>query len=130
MKYSKESVMNALRMAGQKIKAFDEAYAERAAKDMGDLGENPLRHMLGASPVFADSQVDADTLLERILGESIIFGARASNAGYRYGLPAAGVVLGGKGIYDITQGLYGAASATPVFGGPEDGQQPGQLPFN
>jgi len=43
----------------------------------------------------------------------------ADNVGVRYGLPAAGVTLAGKGLYDITAS----------FGGGADYQEPGQLPL-
>ena len=41
----------------------------------------------------------------------------ATNIGYRYGLPAAGLTLAGKGLYDLTA----------QFGNAADYQEPGQL---
>jgi hypothetical protein len=73
----------------------------------------PLRDI---NPITSDLKLEDSALL-------------AANIGSRYLLPAGGVTLAGKGLYDLTQGLYAAASATPVFGGPEDGAQPGQLPL-
>lgn len=46
-----------------------------------------------------------------------LFGA--ANFGVRYGLPAAGVTLAGKGLYDLTI----------AFGGGADYQEQGQLPL-
>lgn len=46
-----------------------------------------------------------------------LFGA--ANMGVRYGLPAAGVTLAGKGLYDLTV----------AFGGGADYQEQGQLPL-
>jgi hypothetical protein len=46
-----------------------------------------------------------------------LFGA--ANMGVRYGLPAAGVTLAGKGLYDLTI----------AFGGGADYQEQGQLPL-
>lgn len=43
----------------------------------------------------------------------------AANVGVRYGLPAAGVTLAGKGLYDLTV----------AFGGGADQQERGQLPL-
>jgi len=44
----------------------------------------------------------------------------ADNVGVRYGLPAAGVTLAGKGLFDMTSS----------FGNGADYQEPGQLPLN
>lgn len=130
MSYGRQTLMNALRKAGDRVNEFDRAYAARAAKDMGAIESHPIRHMLGGSAISEIGEVQADSMVERLLGETIAMGARGTNLGYRYGLPTAGVTLAGKGLFDVTQGLYAAASATPVFGGPEDGQQPGQLPLS
>jgi hypothetical protein len=126
----RKQLMDGLRKAGQRLSDFDAAYAERASRDMGSVEKHPLRHLLGASPLSQIGDVQADTLAERILGEGLVLGTKATNIGYRYGLPAAGVTLAGKGLFDITQGLYAMAADTPVFGGPEDGAQPGQLPLS
>lgn len=125
----RNTMMNALRKAGQRLNEFDVAYAKRASRDMGEVEKHPLRQMLGAAPLSEIGDVQADSMIERLLGESLAMGTRATNVGYRYGLPAAGVTLAGKGLYDLSQGLYAAAAETPVFGGPEDGAQPGQLPL-
>ena len=112
--------MNALRMAGQKIKAFDDAYADRVARDIVSVHEYPLRHLLGASPIIEDPQLVADTLMEKLLGYGMIAGTTATNIGYRYGLPAAGVTLAGKGLYDMTA----------AFGNGADYPEEGQLPLS
>ena len=114
----RHQIMDKLRMAGQRINDFDKAYAARAARDMGSLEEYPLRHMLGGSPVFpGNAKVDADSAIERVLGELAILGTRGTNIGYRYGLPAAGVTLGAVALADGISGLYNAASQAPAYRG-------------
>jgi hypothetical protein len=119
----RHQIMDKLRMAGQRINDFDKAYAARAARDMGPREAHPIRHLLGGSPVFpGDASVNADSAVERVLGELALLGARGTNIGYRYGLPAAGVTLGAVGLESILSGLYEGASQVPVM--------PGQLPVN
>ena len=112
--------MDKLRMAGQRVNDFDKAYAARAAQDMGSVSEHPLRHALGGSAISQIGEVEADSMIERVLGEALAMGGRGTNIGYRYGLPAAGLTLGAVGLEDIISGLYDGASQVPVM--------PGQLP--
>lgn len=122
--------MNALRKAGTRLNEFDTAYAERAARDMGVIEDHPIRHMLGGSPISSIS-AEGDSMVEKLIAQSMVAGSIGTNLGYRYGLPAAGVTLAGKGLFDLSQGLYNAAANTPVFGSnPADGSQQGQLPLN
>ena len=116
----RRQIMDKLRMAGQRVNDFDKAYAARVAKDMGPVEQHPLRHSLGASAISEIGEVEADSMIERILGEALVMGARGTNVGYRYGLPAAGLTLGAVGLEDIISGLYDGASQVPVM--------PGQLP--
>jgi len=116
----RKQLMDGLRKAGQKLKAFDDAYAERVAQDIGSVDKYPMRHLLGASPIFENPQLQADTLAERLLGYGMIAGTTATNIGYRYGLPAAGVTLAGKGLYDMTA----------AFGNEADYPEEGQLPLS
>ena len=107
--------MDKLRMAGQRVNDFDKAYAARAAQDMGVIEDHPLRHALGASAVSEIGEVQADSMIERILGEALAMGARGTNIGYRYGLPAAGLTAGAAGLEGIISGLYDEASQVPVI---------------
>ena len=105
MNYGRETVSNLLRKAGQGIIDFDRRYAERVERDMGGVNKSPIRVMLGGTPLSAESEFTGDTRLERIIAGGALAGAYATNAAYRYGLPAAGVTLAGKGLYDLTQGM-------------------------
>jgi hypothetical protein len=143
----RERIMNGLRNAGDKLLNFDERYANAifdgtgGQKVMDDGIVNHIGMISRALPFkesdryFPTSPYEArggygprDEDSQRI-GSRIDKGLIAANVASRYLLPAGGVTLAGKGLYDLTQGLYAAASATPVFGGPEDGAQPGQLPL-
>ena len=128
--------MQQLRKAGQAIKDFDAAYAARASRDMGGEELAPTRTTLGGQPLFgqqsyttrAERNADAQqvrgrdaNMLEHLVGDIgervMVGGMIGTNAGYRYGLPAAGLTLAGKGLYDLTA----------QFGNAADYQEPGQL---
>lgn len=116
----RKQLMDGLRKAGQKIKAFDDAYAERVGRDIGSDEEYPLRKLLSASKVFEDPRIQSDSLREEVLAHLMNAGITATNIGYRYGLPAAGVTLAGKGLYDMTA----------AFGNEADYPEQGQLPLS
>ena len=102
-------------MAGQRVNDFDKAYATRAAQDMGPAAEHPLRVMLGGSAISDIGVEQADSMIEKILGQAIVLGTKGTNLGYRYGLPAAGLTAGAVGLEDIISGLYDGASQVPVI---------------
>jgi len=109
--------MQQLRKAGKAIQDFDAAYATRAEKDMGGAHKSPLKVMLGGSPLSSIGYDDAENIKEHLMGAGFTAGVGATNIGYRYGLPAAGLTLAGKGLYDLTA----------AFGNSADYQEPGQL---
>lgn len=96
--------MLGLRFAAEKLNKFDTAYAERAAKDMGGAHDNPLSVMLGGSPV-SSVDIQGESTLEKAVAVAAQAGIQGTNIGYRYGLPAAGVTLAGKGLFDLTQAM-------------------------
>ena len=106
-----------LRKAGNKIREFDDAYAARVRQDAGKM---PLTALLGGAPLTYGVQtspakelamefakegkgpaskgmVQRHQAVEAATGAGLI----AASAGYRYGLPAAGVTLAGQGLIDI-----------------------------
>jgi hypothetical protein len=148
MAYGRQYMMDQLHRAGRALLDMDLKYANAIYDGTGgDVARNKglLSHLglLGRALPFSETPRYFNTSEYEALGgfgprdaQSQRFG-RAMDAGLmganfasRYLLPAGGVTLAGKGIYDLTQGLYATASATPMFGGPEDGAQPGQLPLN
>ena len=119
--------MLGLRFAGQKLREFDDAYAARAFNDAANI---PIIGMTSAitagmpltyRPQFDTAQEIAMQLAEGGHGparprdvkfaqgaaRAMAAGTMATSAGYRYGLPAAGITLAGKGIYDIATGQDG-----------------------
>lgn len=121
-----------IRKAGSKLREFDEAYAARVRNDSARL---PITQMLGGMPInkikaspaselamiFATEgqgpaskgMIQRHQAMEYASGGAVV----AANAAYRYGLPAAGLTLAGKGLADMTT----------QFGGPADTQEPNQL---
>jgi hypothetical protein len=144
MAYGRQMIMDNLRKAGTAFLDMDERYAKaledrlpvnpNPVQGFGGLGRVvPIREHRGVIPVGSDYEFRGghgpkefkNHIKERMFDHAIL----GANIASRYALPAGGVTLAGKGLYDLTQGLYASASATPVFGGPEDGAQPGQLPL-
>ena len=96
---------------------FDQRYADRVKSDMGGAEARPMGVITGGSSMreLYANPVESDTMLGHVMGNTYRAGATATNLGYRYGLPAAGVTLAGKALYDLT------------FGNEADQQEQGQL---
>jgi len=122
-----------LRKAGNKLREFDDAYAARVRSDSQYLpptqllGGSPITYVVQATPASELAMEMAKETngpvskgaIQRHQGMEYLMGAgvTATSAGYRYGLPAAGMTLAGKGLYDLTAS----------FGGQADQQEPNQL---
>ena len=114
----RKQIMDSLRMAGQKVRNFDDAYASKLAEYIG--GFKPERASLGQGVQAASGLVagvpatrkfaveEESDLLRALMG----YGVPALNAGVRYGVPAAGLI----GLQQGISGLYDMASQTPVMG--------------
>ena len=115
---------SALRMAGQKVRSFDDAYASKVAElingyspkanSMGDTAQNIGLFSAG---IPATRKYDVGDIGNTMPGAQSLhglmgYGVPALNAGVRYGLPAAGAV----GLANGIDGLYNMAAQTPVFG--------------
>ena len=129
--------MDGLRKAGSAFGNFDEKYANAVFDGTG--GDNAMKTFFGnvgmtarAAPIkeldrfFPTSEYEArggygprDAASQRV-GQSMDAGLIAANIASRYLLPAGGITLAGKGLYDLTIG----------FGGGADQQEQGQLPLN
>lgn len=113
--------MQQLRKAGKYLLDKDQQYAQAVATKLGKhaggpvgfVSTVPLRDTL---PNPADR---ADTRAEKVALAAMSAGVGAANVGTRYALPAAGVTLAGKGLYDLTMQL--------AYGGQADQQERGQL---
>ena len=103
-------VMNALRTGGEKFLDFDEKYAHSAGRFGDDsnvakaMRGAPIRDLIGNhqqhGPGFYGNGAAFDIPMNGML-----YGGTAANLLSRYALPAGGVTLAGKGLYDIAAGL-------------------------
>ena len=119
--------MQQLRKAGKALSDFDTAYAARIEKGVLDNMANMpgprgvlegFRGMTSAVPLKDTMKWHgAEDTKEYIQAAALNTGVAAANVASRYMLPAGGVTLAGKGLYDLTT----------MFGGAGDQQEPGQL---
>jgi hypothetical protein len=113
-------MLNRLRKAGEFLRNKDQAYADAVAdlirKHAPESHKGPLM-MTSTAPLF-NTKLDLQgaTGKEALLGRAMQAGVIGTSALSRYALPAGGAVLGVKGAFDLSQGLYNAAAQTPVFG--------------
>ena len=88
------------------IADFDRRYAGKVLENLGGAGKAPIREYLTASPLFDKPGYTPDNDIMSAIAERVVVGGVLGlNAGYRYGLPAAGVTLAGKALFDLT-GAY------------------------
>ena len=96
-------MLGPIRKAGKFLLDKDAQYAARAERDMGGAHKAGIGGMLGAVPLREIPQdMSQMNLKEKAAASAVTAGVAATNVGYRYGLPAAGVTLAGKGLYDLT----------------------------
>jgi hypothetical protein len=129
-----EDKRNFLRKAGDAVGQFfvdrDREYATRVVDD--SQGMLAMTQLLGGSPIAPVNVATAKELAEigartepgggpigmgpirrhQAVEYGLGAGILATNLGYRYGLPAAGVTLAGKGLYDLTAGMNEQTSGT------------------
>lgn len=113
------STRKGLRKAGQAIVDFDTAYAQKVQKGI-DPQKDPIGEMTRGVPLkdlFAPSQAENAKELAADIGFTTAVGV--ANVASRYALPAGGVTLAGKALYDLTTG----------FGGGADQPEPATLPM-
>ena len=101
--------MQQLRKAGKALQNFDEMYAAKVAEDMGGAHKSPAQVNFGGSPLNSIGYDGAETIKDHLIGGSYAALTAGTNIGYRYGLPAAGLTLAGKGLYDLTAAFGNAA---------------------
>jgi hypothetical protein len=126
----RERIGKGFRKVGEALNNFDKAYAgkfERDAKGPVDLlglyGRGvPLSESydaIGMNDYEARGGIGPRTRSERDMGRAVGTGVFAANVASRYLLPAGGITLAGKGLYDLTT----------QFGEIADQQQPSELPL-
>lgn len=114
----RKQIMDSLRMAGENVRNFDDAYANKLAEYIN--GFKPKQASMGQSVqvgagLVAGAPATRKFIVEEendILRALMGYGVPAVNAGVRYGVPAAGLI----GLQQGISGLYDLASQTPVMG--------------
>ena len=103
---------------------LDEKYAAALRSGQPDMGANreafeatSIRDLMNNPAEMTNK--DGDSFFNYVVNPAMQAAPYASNIAVRYGLPAAGVTLAGKGLYDLTV----------AFGGGADYQEQGQLPL-
>ena len=124
MSYGRKTMMDGLRKAGsmlqsggKKLLDLDEAYAKKVGESI-DPRRQPFAEITRAAPIrdfLAPS--NASNKLELALDIALVSSAGSANLAARYALPAGGVTLAGKALYDLTT----------QFGGVADQPQPNEL---
>ena len=112
MAYGKETI----RKAGEMLRRMDDAYSVNIAKLYRDAGPTVKfgSYMIGgAHPSFRKAVPlikDGAGQMEQMLGTAMQYAVPAANAVPKYVLPAAGVTLAGKGLFDVGVMLGQAAA--------------------
>jgi len=114
MAYGRETFMNGMRVAGQKLGEFDDMYSKaiRMSAPQQDEINNPIDGARAYAAQFMG--IDRNYNSEKNPINPVMKGAMVSS---RYVLPAAGVTAAGVALYDLTN----------QFGGTADRPEPGQL---
>jgi hypothetical protein len=113
-------ILEMLKAGGQKLDNFDRAYANRmfdtTGSEVGVLTRAyPLTEPIAANDYEFAGGFGPRTNAEQMTNNVLSGVSRASNIASRYALPAGGVMLAGKGLADLTNGLYDVASDTPIL---------------
>ena len=112
--------MQQLRKAGKFLGDMDAKYAKAVQGTIKDRDsmQGGLRELTSASPLRDTMQWHgAETRNEYLQAAALNTAVGTANVASRYMLPAGGVTLAGKALYDLTT----------QFGGVADQQEPGQL---
>ena len=92
--------MDLLGKGGRRLDEFDRAYARKLDETV--FRNRPMGSTFGATPlgeIYGSMQGDSQT--EKVLASLLENAGVAGNFATRYALPAGGVTLAGKGLYDI-----------------------------
>lgn len=104
--------MGQLRKAGQALADMDRAYANKVASHI-DPQKQPLAEMGSAVPLADVFGGTADSQAEKVMLGAMNTGVMAANVASRYALPAGGITLAGKGLYDLTT-QFGSSADEPA----------------
>jgi hypothetical protein len=107
-------VLEMFQGGGRKLEAFDNSYADAIFNRFGH-GQNPTGSIVRAGsnePIMNIVRQDAGGVPGMVAAK---YGMLGANLASRYALPAGAAMLGAKGLADLTNGMYDAASEQPIF---------------
>ena len=109
-------ILEMLKAGGQKLDNFDRAYVDRIKQDSPNVSKaRGLTTQVPLGDVMAhEFAYGGNPQIDSYLN-GMVYGSGAANIASRYALPAGGVMLAGKGLADLTNGLYDVASDTPIL---------------
>ena len=115
----RKKIGNAFRKAGGKLNEWDAAYANKLYTE-GDGIVNQLGNLGRAVPLsesspqweFDQNVSDASRKRGEFQKKAVTAGTFTANLASRYLLPAGGVTLAGKGLYDLI-GQFGSVADQP-----------------
>ncbi len=105
-------ILEMLKAGGQKLEGMDNRYADAVYDRIGGKNANPFIEYTSTGPIMDIARQDAGGVPAMMAQK---YGAIGANLASRYALPAGGVMLAGKGLADLTNGLYDVASDTPIL---------------
>ena len=106
-------ILEMLKAGGNKLEGMDNRYAESIYQRFGNgKGLSPAINAGSNTPIMDLLRQDAGGV-PALMAQK--YGGVAANVASRYALPAGGVMLAGKGLADLTNGLYDVASDTPIL---------------
>ena len=107
-------ILEMLRAGGKGLENMDNRYADAVYERFGNGGSQTQ------AIINAGSNTGIMNILRQDAGGipalmAAKYGGAAANVASRYALPAGGVMLAGKGLADLTNGLYDVASEQPIL---------------
>ncbi len=105
-------ILEMLKAGGKKLENMDNRYADAVYDRIGGKDSNPFIAYTSTGPI-------GDMVRQDMGGDPRLMAAKygtiGANLASRYALPAGGVMLAGKGLADLTNGLYDYASEQPIL---------------
>ncbi len=107
-------ILEMLRAGGKSLENMDNRYADAVYDRFGNGNSTVGNVIRGGSnePIMNIIKSDAQGVPGLVATK---YGMLGANLASRYALPAGGVMLAGKGLADLTNGLYDYASEQPIL---------------
>lgn len=105
-------ILKMLKAGGKSLENMDNRYADAVYDRIGGKDSNPFIAYTSTGPI-------GDMVRQDMGGDPRLMAAKygtiGANIASRYALPAGGVMLAGKGLADLTNGLYDYASEQSIL---------------